>query len=281
MTARAATRQVAGFTALVALLLLVGGCAAPGSIHDPAATRPRPEATAPPHGEIAYWRLAELAQAEQAMVALNGPHGLHRAIEARLLREIQDSGDRIIAAAGPGPRPELLLTGTHGITAFAFYQEGQPAIAFSLGMVGLLGADMDAWAALLGHELAHLRLGHHAAMKERRAQTQAAGSLAGLVLSAIGVPFASVASDATAALAERAYSRDDERDADRIGLDYLRRAGFAQQGALTLHERLLAANRNAPLPFLSTHPSGEERIGNLRRLIGADNSGSGPHSAPE
>ncbi len=267
MTARSALRQVAGFTALVALALLVGGCAAPGAIHDPTATRPRPEDIAPPHGEIVSWRLADLAQAEQAIVALNGPRGLHGAIEASLLREILGSGERIIAAAGPGPRPELLLTGTHGITAFAFYQDGQPTIAFSLGMVGLLGADMDAWGALLGHELAHLRLGHHAAMKERRAQTQAAGSIAGLVLSAIGVPFASVASDATAALAERAYSRDDERDADRIGFDYLRRAGFAKRGALALHERLLAANRNAPLPFLSTHPSGEERIGNLRRLI--------------
>jgi predicted Zn-dependent protease len=281
MTANAATCQIKGFAVLLALALLVSGCAAPGATHDPAARRPQAQTAAPPHGEIAYWRLAELAQAGQAMVALNSPRGVHGAVETRLLREILASGERIAAAAGEGPRPELLLTGTHGITAFAFYSDGRPSVAFSLGMVSLLGNDMDAWAALLGHELAHLRLGHHAVMKERRARTQTAGSLAGLVLSAIGVPFASVASDATAALAERAYSRDDERDADRVGLDYLRRAGFAEQGAITLHERLAAANSNAPLPFLSTHPSGEERIDNLRRMINAENAGRTSKSAPE
>ena len=281
MTTRAATRQIAGFASLLAVALLVGGCAAPGAIHDPAAPRQQPQAASPPHGEIAYWRLAELAQAGQPMVALNSPRGVYGAIETRLLLEILASSDRIVVAAGEGPRPELLLTGTHGITAFAFYSDGQPAIAFSLGMVKLLGTDMGAWAALFGHELAHLRLGHHAVMKERRARTQTAGSLAGLVLSAIGVPFASVASDATATLAERAYSRDDERDADRVGLDYLRRAGFAEQGAITLHERLAAANSNAPLPFLSTHPSGEERIDNLRRLIQAKDAGGASQSAPK
>lgn len=281
MTAHAAMHRIAGLAALLAVALLVGGCAAPGTIHDPAAPRPRPQAAAPPHGDIAYWRLAELAQAGQAMVALNGPRGVYGAIETRLLQEILASSERIVAAAGDGPRPELLLTGTHGITAFAFYSDGQSAIAFSLGMVNLLGTDMGAWAALFGHELAHLRLGHHAVMKERQARTQAAGSLAGLVLSAIGVPFASVASDATATLAERAYSRDDERDADRVGLDYLRRAGFAEQGAITLHERLAAANRNAPLPFLSTHPSGEERIDNLRRLMQAKDAGGASQSAPK
>lgn len=205
------------------------------------------------------------------MVALNSQRAVYGAVETQLLRDIMACGERIIAAAGAGPRPELLLTGTHGITAYAFHFEGGPAVAFSLGMIRLLGDDMDAWAALFGHELAHIRLGHHAVMKERRERTQVASSIAGLVLSAIGVPFANVASDATATLAERAYSRDDERDADRVGLDYLRQAGFAQQGAITLHERLLAASRNAPLPFLSTHPSGEERIGNLRQIIQGEN----------
>lgn len=267
MIARGWTRRSVKLPALLGLALLLGGCAAPGALSDPTTTRPRHTASTASHGAMAYWRLADLVQSGQQMVALNGQHGVHGAVQSHLLRDIQASSERIIMVAGEGSRPELLLTGTTGITAFAFHFEGKPAVAFSLGMIRLLGDDMDAWAALFGHELAHLRLGHHALMRDRRERTQAASSIAGLLLSAMGVPFANVASDATATLAERAYSRDDERDADRVGLDYLRRAGFSEQGAITLHERLLAANRNAPLPFLSTHPSGEERIERLRQRI--------------
>ena len=88
------------------------------------------------------------------------------------------------------------------------------------------------------------------------------------VASSIGSPaFASVAADTSVALVDRAYSRDDEREADRIGLEYMRRAGFAETGAISLQQRLLTLRGGTSIPFLSTHPSGEERIENLRQLI--------------
>lgn len=104
-------------------------------------------------------------------------------------------------------------------------------------------------------------------MKDRREKTEVTSSVAGTILSVIGLPFASIAADATAALAERAYSRAHERDADRMGLQHLRQAGFANAGAINLRQRLLPTRGNALIPFLSTHPSGEERIEQLRQLM--------------
>jgi hypothetical protein len=65
-----------------------------------------------------------------------------------------------------------------------------------------------------------------------------------------------------------AYSRDEEREADRLGVDWMAAAGFDPEGALRLHERLLqSGGRGIPIPFLQTHPAGEERIARIRQQI--------------
>lgn len=217
------------------------------------------------------WRLDELAQQDQPAILLRNSRGIHAAIETRLLQDILATGKRILLAADDGPAPEFVVTAAGSVNAFAFFNDKQPMIAISLGMVRLLAADQDAWAALFGHELAHLRLEHLRGRQDRRVKAEVAGSIAGVVLSVIGLPFASVAADASVALANRAYSRDDEREADRIGLDYMRRAGFAEAGAISLQQRLLTVGSGTAIPFLSTHPGGEERIENLRQLIQSGN----------
>lgn len=259
--------RVRFFSGAIAGLLLLTGCAAPGTLSQRGAARPQPTTPAPSHGEISLWRLDELVQTEQPMVVLQGPRGIHGALETGLLKRIQAIGRSIQRVAGEGPQPELMVLASPGVNAFAFRDRDQAMIALTLGMIRLLEADEDAWAALLGHELAHLRLDHIGGGKDRRERTELASSFAGLVLSAIGLPFANVAADAAATLADRAYSRDDEREADRVGLEYMRRAGFSDQGALRLQQLLLTARSSGPMPFLSTHPSGEERIENLRNLM--------------
>ena len=141
-------------------------------------------------------------------------------------------------------------------------QAGDRIAVYNLGIAGA-----DAWAALFGHELAHFRLGHHEALRTRRQATEIGSSLVGLALSVAGVGLGGVVADATGTLVERAFSRDDERDADRLGLDIQRRAGFDGRGALRLQQALLQATHAASPGFLSTHPGGEERIARLRRLL--------------
>jgi predicted Zn-dependent protease len=252
----------------VAALLLMAGCAAPGSQTGQRTTQSQSSTQAPSHGEMEVWRLEDLAKQDQPAILLRNSRGVHSAIETRLAQDILATGEKILRAGGEGPTPELVVTAAGSVNAFAFFNGKQPTIAISLGMIRLLAADLDAWAALFGHELAHLRLEHLSGKQDRREKAEVAGSIAGVVLSVMGLPFAGVAADASVALADKAYSRDDEREADRVGLEYMRRAGFAEAGALRLQQRLLMVGSGTAIPFLSTHPGGEERIENLRQLIG-------------
>lgn len=255
---------------LVCATLLLAGCAAPASPQDRRSPVPHGGAAAPAHGEVAVWALDELVQLQQPAVVLRSAQGIHGVVATGQLQRVLATGERLLQAAGDGAVPEFVLVGSAAVNAFAYFNGTRPTIAFSLGMLHLLAEDADAWAALFGHELAHLRLEHLRGMRQRRERAAVTSSIAGAILSAIGVPFASLAADATATLADRAYSRDDEREADRAGLDYMRRAGFAATGAITLQQRLLAVGGGATIPFLSTHPGGEERIENLRQLIRGD-----------
>jgi predicted Zn-dependent protease len=68
-------------------------------------------------------------------------------------------------------------------------------------------------------------------------------------------------------LINRTFSREEEREADRLGLQYMIGAGFDPEGAVRSHQLLLSAQATAPIAFLSTHPPSEERIQNMRRDI--------------
>ena len=56
------------------------------------------------------------------------------------------------------------------------------------------------------------------------------------------------------------FSREDETEADLVGMELAARSGFNPQAGVTLWQKMAAANRNAPPQWLSTHPSGESRI---------------------
>lgn len=89
-----------------------------------------------------------------------------------------------------------------------------------------------------------------------------------------GVPGASLLTDVGITLIDTTYSREQEREADELGLRYMVAAGYGPQGAIRLQESLLEASGSTPLPFLSSHPTGQERIENLRALISASSAGS-------
>ncbi len=218
---------------------------------------------------VPAWRLEELAAIDdQPMIPLRLASGEKFPISPARVRLMHDAAKRVLAGAEPGETPDWLLIGSPAINAFASYQSGQPVVAVTLGMTHLLGDDAGAWAALFGHELAHFRLGHHEKLRQRKQATQIGSSLAGLALSMAGLGFGSVVADAGGTLVERAFSRDDELDADGTGFKYLRRAGFEGEGAVRLQAKLLEAARTSTPGFLSTHPGGQERIERLRGLIG-------------
>ena len=252
---------------LAAILALALSACAYGPRGGEPRERRQTESPASVTSQIVVWRLAELATGDHEQVALQSQAGAHGMLSGSSVRLVARVADRVFAAAANGAAPEVLVAGLASVNAFAFVEDRRPTIAITVGMFRLLGNDGDAWAALLGHELAHLRLKHLQTLGEREKSAELASSLGGALLSAIGLPFGSVFADATSTLAQRAYSRDDEREADRTGLDYLRAAGFAADGAVRLQEQLLRAGAGQGSSFLSTHPGGAERIEALRELI--------------
>jgi predicted Zn-dependent protease len=84
-----------------------------------------------------------------------------------------------------------------------------------------------------------------------------------------GIPAAGVITGLGADLIEASYSRDDEREADATSIDYMLANGFDPQAAVRLQEKMLRLPGGLKVPFLTTHPSGEERVENLKKLIAA------------
>ena len=244
MTGNAAARSSWG--GLAFLLLVTFACAAS------AQTRSWPAAGIA-HDPAEY---VELLDARGNAVA-SVPRELMRQILQVLEKVQQPSG-----FAG-----ELFIVNGKAPNAFAISARGRNIIAITVPMLDLLADDLDAYAALLGHEIAH-HARQHAVERRTRGQSMAgAGAIAALILGAAGVRGGRMIADLGTAAISRSYSREEEREADRLGVEWMIAAGFDPEGALRLQERLLQRGQGSAMPFLQSHPAGVERVENIRLQI--------------
>lgn len=229
------------------LALCLAGCASRG---------PHPGPGSALHGPTIAWPLAALAAAERVRLRL--PLGEDEIwLATAPVQRAWAAASRLLAEH-PGPPPTVVLLGDVGPNAFAMRHGDAGLVAVTLGMVELLGEDEAAWAALFGHEFAHLALRHSEIRQQRKESGEGLTAAMGLALTLVGMPFAAVVADATSAVAQRGYSRDDERAADRAAIAAMVRAGYDPAGAVRLFEKLGADSRS--FSFLSTHPAGRERL---------------------
>ena len=114
-------------------------------------------------------------------------------------------------------------------------------IAINFAMLDLLGLDVHMAAALIGHELGHIKLNHAADVKGR------------------GRPDILTA-------ANTRYSRDNEREADYLGAVWAVEAGYDPAGAVRLQELVYEKTKNLPSGFSGSHPTSIERIAKLKSL---------------
>lgn len=137
-------------------------------------------------------------------------------------------------------------------------------IAFYSGIITRLKLTDAEIAAIMGHEIAHA-LREHA--RERASEQATTGLVVGVGAAILG------AGQVGADLTQMAYhavfglkhSRLHETEADRIGVELAARAGYDPRAAITLWEKMSAAAGSGSGPeFLSTHPSPESRIADLR-----------------
>lgn len=246
---------------LLVAVFALGGCAATGNPHGHGPGNSGLSG----NGINLAWPLKDLASIPAQRVLLIDAGASVGEVDIGPMRRGWTAASRLLAEAGGKP-PDILLIAGRPANAFASIQDGKPLVAVNFGMAEMLGDDIDAWAALLGHELAHLSLQHREVRHKRREDEETSSDLLVIALAIAGVPFGSMLVDASVALVDRGYSRDDERDADRAGVALMVRAGFNPEGAVRMQELLARAGGSANLPFMSTHPGSEERIAAMRDL---------------
>jgi predicted Zn-dependent protease len=127
---------------------------------------------------------------------------------------------------------------------------------------GLLAkANDEHLRGVLAHEIAHDDLGHVA-----RAQTLGTGLNIGVILLEQLIPGSSAVTPIAGALIARSYSRSEELEADRHGVEILRRAGYSKEVMIdTLTWLMRTSGDGGGGGFLSTHPATDDRIAALRR----------------
>ena len=153
------------------------------------------------------------------------------------------------------------------------------AFAAPGGIIGVNGglflhAQTEAeYASVLAHELAHLSQRHFARGLEAQKRMQLplmAAMLAGVVAAAAGAGDAGIAAiistQAAAIQSQRRFSRQNEQEADRIGIINLERAGYDPRAMPEMFGRLMRQYRydQKPPEFLLTHPVTESRIADTK-----------------
>ncbi|WP_345536768.1 M48 family metallopeptidase [Variovorax defluvii] len=158
---------------------------------------------------------------------------------------------------------EINLIGSKQVNAFCM-PGGK--IAFFTGILDQLQLSDDEVAMVMGHEMAHALREHARARLAKSAGTGAALSI-GAQLLGLGQA-GDLAARAGTQLLTLKFSRSDETDADLVGLELAARAGYDPQASVSLWTKMAKASKSeGGLGFLSTHPSGPDRIAKLKANV--------------
>lgn len=206
-----------------------------------------------------YGELLQEARAKGALAPESHPQLQRiRRIAARLIPDAPRWNDRARQW-----RWEVNLIGSNSINAFCM-PGGK--IAIFTGLLEKLRLHDDEVAMVTGHEMAHA-LREHA--RERIAKTQGTGALLSLGAALFGLgQLGDVAANVGTQLLSLKFSRDDEVEADLVGLEMGARTGFDPRASVSLWQKMGQASGSGGGPaFLSTHPTGPERMTRLQENI--------------
>lgn len=183
---------------------------------------------------------------------------------------IQALGYRVASRSeAPNTRFRFFVVESPAINAFA-----APGgfIGFNAGLILATEAESEL-AAVVAHEIAHVTQHHLARALQLMRKTSLpalAGLIAAIILGAAGGGEAGAAAAAAVtaghAQLQLDFTRDNEREADRVGMQLLARAGFDPRAMPSFFERLQQSHRYYAQPpeFLSTHPVTASRIADSR-----------------
>lgn len=163
---------------------------------------------------------------------LNMRDGSNRHIPGHVLERVLAVKGKVEAVSGV--TAELALVDSELPNAYATVHAGRPIVAVSLSYLHQFGSDADALAATIGHELAHLHLGHSADTRAYSGALEVNGNNRSRALSS--------------------SAREEERQADVLGMKWATAAGYDPCGQARLFRSLVH-----DLPTQPTHPGFAER----------------------
>jgi len=162
---------------------------------------------------------------------------------------------------------EVNLIGSKQINAYCM-PGGK--IAFYTGILRTLQLTDDEAAMVMGHEMAHALREHARERMGKSTVTTGAARLGGALLSGwLGIDpnLTDMVAQEGANLMSLKFGREDESEADLVGMEIAARAGYDPRAGITLWEKMGAANKGAPPQWLSTHPASSTRIADMQAAL--------------
>ncbi|MBL8398765.1 MAG: M48 family metallopeptidase [Candidatus Accumulibacter sp.] len=141
-------------------------------------------------------------------------------------------------------------------------------MAVYTGLIEQLQVTDDELAAVMGHEIAHALREHGREKASQAAGVNVAAAIGGAVIGTYFGVDTRLGQTALGAVGDLAFmrpnSREMEQEADRVGVELAARAGYDPAAAVTLWEKMGRIGGGQPPQWLSTHPSNQARIADLR-----------------
>ena len=185
--------------------------------------------------------------------------------DARVTAYVTRVGRRL-ARVAPGAKYPYSFQVADAAEINAFSLPGGP-VWINRGVLRAAGNESQV-AGVLAHEIAHIAQRHAADQLTKTLLTRwSLGVLGAMLGNAGGAGTAQAAGAMVANGVFLKFSRDDEREADRVGLQIMTKAGWDPRGMIELFEVLRREAKRDPGAvevFFSTHPSPEDRIAQLR-----------------
>ncbi len=205
-----------------------------------------------------YAQMMAEASAKKVLMADNHPQVVRlRNIARRLIPHTPQWNKR-----APQWRWEVNLIQSAQVNAFCM-PGGK--IAFYTGILEKLSLTDDEAGMIMGHEMAHA-LREHA--RSRVAKSNATGIGLSIAAQLLGLgQLGDVAANLGTQLLTLKFSREDETEADLVGLELAARSAYQPRAAVTLWQKMAANSGSSGAGFLSTHPSGPDRIRQLEANV--------------
>jgi predicted Zn-dependent protease len=186
-----------------------------------------------------------------------------------LTARVRNVSQRLIPVTGtfrsdaPSWHWEVNTLETKELNAYAM--PGGKIMVYS-GLVDQLKLSDAEMAAVIGHEIAHA-LREHSRERISRAYAQQLALAGVAVVTGAGQGAMDLAGTVASVTFQLPHSREQESEADEIGMELMARAGYDPNAAVSVWKKMIAANQGGPPEFLSTHPSPGSRIHDLEKLV--------------